>query len=241
MNIVDQLLRVSLLGATWVLYLLIALSVASLAAIFERWVYFRKNAKSSAGLREDLDRAFESDDVAVIAEVLRKHESVEAQALRAALAFRKGGPAAFTEALEAQIERARVQLDRGMNFLGTLGNNAPFIGLFGTIIGVIEAFQHLGVTTADGSGMEKVMAGIAEALIATAVGIFVAIPAVVAFNAGQKKIAEIEGNIVAFGRLISAWLRSGPADTAPEAAAKAADAAAPVTSSSSSLALEGAH
>ena len=78
---------------------------------------------------------------------------------------------------------------RGANLLGTLGNNAPFVGLFGTVIGVIEAFSHLG-SSAAGAGMAKVMGGIAEALIATGVGIFVAIPAVVAYNyfVGRVKI-----------------------------------------------------
>jgi biopolymer transport protein ExbB/biopolymer transport protein TolQ len=97
-----------------------------------------------------------------------------------------------------------------MTLLGTLGNNAPFIGLFGTVLGVIEAFQHL----SEGAGeaaMGSVMSGIAEALVATGVGIFVAIPAVVAYNVAQKKIADVEGDAQALAKLITAWLRTGRA------------------------------
>jgi biopolymer transport protein ExbB len=80
-------------------------------------------------------------------------------------------------------ERAR--LEKNLSFLGTLGNNAPFVGLFGTVIGIVEAFEHLGSSSEGLSGQggnQLVMAAIAEALVSTAVGIAVAIPAVFAFN-----------------------------------------------------------
>ena len=92
-----------------------------------------------------------------------------------------------------------------MTLLGTLGNNAPFVGLLGTVIGVIVAFADL----AEGSNkiqMDKVMGGIAEALIATAVGLFVAIPAVVAYNVFQKKITDIEDNVSSISKRLSALL-----------------------------------
>lgn len=213
MDIVEQLLGVALLGSAWVLYLLFALSVASIATIFERFLFFRKNTTGARGLRDALDHALDGNEVAGVEATLRKHDSVEADTLRAALYYRQGGPGAFLDALEAQLDRSRPKLDRGLNFLGTLGNNAPFIGLFGTVIGVIEAFQHLGLAGAGGEGMDKVMGGIAEALVATAVGIFVAIPAVVAYNASQKRVTEIEGRALSMGRLIAAWLRTSPNDT----------------------------
>jgi biopolymer transport protein ExbB/biopolymer transport protein TolQ len=129
--------------------------------------------------------------------------------LREALEWKKGGPEAVNDALESAIGRARGDLDRGATLLGTLGNNAPFVGLFGTIIGVIEAFSHLGAS-AQGGGMAKVMGGIAEALIATGVGIFVAIPAVVAYNIFQKKSEEIETHAQSLARLVTAWLHTYP-------------------------------
>ena len=82
--------------------------------------------------------------------------------------------------MEAERIRVNLQLGKGLNFLGTLGANAPFIGLFGTVLGIIHAFKDLALT--EGGGGPAVMAGIAEALVATAVGLLVAIPAVVMYN-----------------------------------------------------------
>ena len=83
-----------------------------------------------------------------------------------------------------QVER--LKMERGLAFLGTLGNNAPFVGLFGTVLGIIRAFRDLSTNTIEGSS--AVMAGIAEALIATAVGLLVALPAVALFNFFQRMI-----------------------------------------------------
>jgi biopolymer transport protein ExbB/biopolymer transport protein TolQ len=222
MNIVEQLMRVALLGSAWVLYLLLSLSVVSFAAMLDRFLFFRRNGKGARGLRERLDRALEGRDPASVEGALAEHACVEAEALRAALKFRDGGPEAVLEAVEAELERARPRLERNMTLLGTLGNNAPFVGLFGTVIGVVEAFHHLGGGAGVSGGMDDVMAGIAEALIATGVGIFVAIPAVVGFNAGQKRVTEIEGETIGLGRLVSAWLRTLPAEAPSAAAAESA-------------------
>jgi biopolymer transport protein ExbB/TolQ len=207
--IVQTLLKISLLGATWVLYLLFALSVLSIGATLERVLFFRKNRNAGKDLDEKLAKALYANDYAAVKRTLDQSPSLEASILRDALRWKKGGPAAVNDALESALGRARNDLDRGATLLGTLGNNAPFVGLFGTIIGVIEAFSHLGAS-AQGAGMAKVMGGIAEALIATGVGIFVAIPAVVAYNIFQKKAGEIEGHAQSLARLVSAWLHTHP-------------------------------
>ncbi len=103
--------------------------------------------------------------------------------------------------------KKKKELDRSMYYLGTLGSNAPFIGLFGTVIGVLVAFHQLSEGTDKGS-MNNVMGGIAEALITTGVGLFVAIPAVVAYNWFQKKVGDIESNVAMMEKQISAWLRA---------------------------------
>ena len=104
------------------------------------------------------------------------------------------------------MTRGLAAVERGLNLLGTIGNNAPFLGLFGTVLGVIEAFHHL--TLGSDQAMGMVMNGIAEALVATAVGIFVALPAVVAYNVFTKQVSLIDNDIAATGKLISALLRS---------------------------------
>ena len=108
------------------------------------------------------------------------------------------------------MTKRRRELERGMTLLGTLGNNAPFVGLLGTVIGVIVAFADL----ADGQNkvqMDKVMGGIAEALVATGVGLFVAIPAVVAFNIFQKKIGDVEDNVSSISKRLCAFITVGHA------------------------------
>ncbi len=207
--IVETLLKISMLGASWVLYLLLFLSVVSFGAMLERFLFFRKNGAEGKALDDAIAKALRRDDYSAAVRALEGSSSLEASILKDALVWKHGGPAAVNDALDSALGRAKEDLDRGANLLGTLGNNAPFIGLFGTVIGVIEAFSHLG-TSAQGSGMAKVMGGIAEALIATGVGIFVAIPAVVAYNIIQKKAGDIEGHAQSLSRLFTAWMHTHP-------------------------------
>ena len=159
---VSQLfLGFTLLGAQWVLWFLILLSVASLALILERLSYFR-----GAAARLEAE----------ITDAIRKAESTqrESRGLRRA---------------DAAVARARLAAEQRLNWLSTIGANAPFVGLFGTVLGIIKAFHDLSRSGAQGSTM--VSAGISEALVATAVGLFVAIPAVVAYNYFQKQVRNM--------------------------------------------------
>ena len=90
--------------------------------------------------------------------------------------------------------------------LGTLGNNAPFIGLFGTVLGIIRAFADLAAHPAAVAGASTVMAGISEALVATAVGLFVAIPAVLAYNIFQRLLKRVVGRSQSLGNAIAAGI-----------------------------------
>jgi biopolymer transport protein ExbB/TolQ len=207
MNIVHSLLKVALLGSEWVMYLLLVLSVVSFGAMFERWLYFRKHGQASATLRDKVANALHADDIDEAQRVLAADKSVTARVVLAALRYRSGGGEAVADAADSELARARPELERGLNLLGTLGNNSPFIGLFGTVIGVIIAFQQLGAPGNKAAAMGNVMGGIAEALVATGVGIFVAIPAVVAYNIVQKKIGEIEGDVQSLTKLVTAWVK----------------------------------
>jgi biopolymer transport protein ExbB/TolQ len=206
--IVEKLLKIALLGSAWVLWLLLALSVLSVGQIIERWSYFRRRRDDAERLRRGLEEALLADDLERAKAVLAASPAVEAGVVHRALRWKTGGPRAFSDAVESELSAARADLERGMNLLGTLGSNAPFIGLFGTVIGVIEAFNHLGSSAARAGSMGNVMAGIAEALVATAVGIFVAVPAVVAYNVAQKRIGEVEASASALARLVTAWLET---------------------------------
>jgi biopolymer transport protein ExbB/TolQ len=203
--VVKYLLKVAMLGSAWVMYLLLALSVASIAVMVERWVFFRKRGVGGEELCDALIDLLERGDRAEAEGLLQRHASIEAEVLLASLRWAQGGPDALAAGIDGEMTKRRRDLESGMTLLGTLGNNAPFVGLLGTVIGVIVAFADL----AEGSSkisMDKVMGGIAEALIATGVGLFVAIPAVVAYNIYQKKITDIEDNVSSISKRLSALL-----------------------------------
>jgi biopolymer transport protein ExbB len=90
--------------------------------------------------------------------------------------------------------------------LGTLGSNAPFIGLLGTVIGIVMAFDALGAAGPTGAPPAAVMCAIAEALVATAVGLFVAIPAVVAYNAFQRRVRVLLGGTDALAQKLLSFV-----------------------------------
>jgi biopolymer transport protein ExbB/TolQ len=181
------------------------LSVASFAAMVDRWWFFRKHGRGGEELGEALCDLLEGGDRREAEGLLRRHPAIEARVLLASLRWAQGGPEALAAAIESEMTKRRKDLERGMTLLGTLGNNAPFIGLFGTVIGVIVAFADLAEGTSK-EAMGKVMGGIAEALVATGVGLFVAIPAVVAYNIFQKRITDIEDNVSSTGKRLSALL-----------------------------------
>jgi biopolymer transport protein ExbB len=182
-------------GATWVLWLLFALSAVSLAIAFERAWVFRSSQGNLGELVPKLRRLLRQD-AAEAAKFLDSLESVEAKVVAAGLEEARGGPAAAEEAMAAAIGLERKRLEKRLLFLGTVGNNAPFLGLLGTVIGVVGAFEELGKpaalsSTVAGAGSlapERVMGTIAEALVATAVGLVVAIPAVAIFNYFQGRV-----------------------------------------------------
>ena len=203
--IVDYLLRAARIGSTWVLYLLLALSVLSIAVMAERWLYFRRQRDADTRLRERLAAALREGDVEAATKILAGSRTPEAAVVLRALEWRSKGARAVGAAIESELGTVKPQLERGLNFMGTLGNNAPFVGLFGTVLGVIEAFHQLGGGP-NKAAMGGVMNGIAEALVATGVGLFVAIPAVIAFNLHQKRIATVEDGAQSLGKLVTAAL-----------------------------------
>jgi len=205
--LVERLLRLALVGSAWVLYLLLALSVVSASAMVERWLFFRRHRDDVEALRKRLAGALGTGDLRGAERLLEGSPSLEAHILREALRWKDGGAPAVSDAIDSELYLVKKDLERGMSLLGTLGNNAPFIGLFGTVLGVIQAFHQLG-DGANKGAMGNVMSGIAEALVATGVGLFVAIPAVVAYNLVQKRIGEIENGVGSLGKLLTAALRT---------------------------------
>jgi biopolymer transport protein ExbB/TolQ len=203
--IVKYVLKAAMLGSSWVMDLLLLLSVASIGAIVERWLFFRRRGRGGEEMGDALIALFERGDRAGAHDLLRRDPTVDAEVLLASLRWAKGGAEGLAAGLEGEMTRRRKQLERGMTLLGTLGNNAPFVGLLGTVIGVIVAFADL-AQGANKVQMDKVMGGIAEALVATGIGLFVALPAVVAYNVFQQKITDIEDNVSSVGMRLCALL-----------------------------------
>ncbi len=143
-------------------------------------------------------------------QLLTNNHSIEAEVLLPVLGWLDGGPESVSEALEASLIRKRGDLERGLTWLGTLGNNAPFLGLFGTVIGIIQAFHMLGSSGAGGNqaAMGNVIVAISEALIATGVGLVVALPAVVGYNLTQKRVSNVENNVQQIGKQLLALLKA---------------------------------
>jgi biopolymer transport protein ExbB/biopolymer transport protein TolQ len=206
--LIHNLTKVALLGAAWVMYLLIALSMVSFAIMIDRFLFFRKGKGNPDKLATDLVLRLRDGDRRGAEDLLAKSTMIEAKIIRPALDWIDGGPEAVSEVLDASITRERKEFERGLTFLGTLGNNAPFVGLLGTVIGVIQSFHQLGAAGQNHEAMGGVMAGISEALVATAVGLVVALPAVVGYNLAQKKVGEIESNVSIITKQMLALLKS---------------------------------
>jgi biopolymer transport protein ExbB/TolQ len=206
--IVERLLKVALLGSSWVLYLLLFLSVVSFSAMFERYLFFKRHRVDFEGLRGQVRKLLQDDDLPAVDKLLSESKAIEARVALEGLRWAAGGPAAIGDAVDSELARVKSELERGMNLLGTLGNNAPFVGLLGTVLGVVISFHALGDAGQNTQAMGGVMAGISEALVATGVGLFVALPAVVAYNAIQKRIGEVESNVVSLTKLLTAYVRT---------------------------------
>jgi biopolymer transport protein ExbB len=201
-----KLLGVTLSSAEWVLWVLVVLSVLSIALMLERAVYFATHRlPDSEALALQLARG-EFDAVRT---AIQGKKGMEAAVIREGLASTAHGADTVEQVIASTISRERPQYERYLSFLGTLGNNAPFIGLFGTVLGIIKAFHDLGATNVKGAAIQQtVMAGISEALVATAVGLAVAIPAVVAFNAFSRQLKTLTSRTKALGFALVGSLRA---------------------------------
>ncbi len=225
MNLVQWLLRLMVgFGAEWVMWLLVGLSVVSVAIMLERSWFFLTLRDDIGKLATELRAALRETDLEGARRRLERSSSAEAVVALAGLAAADGGPRAAEEAMRGAASLQRLKLERRVAFLGTLGNIAPFIGLFGTVIGIVAAFEALGTqstaaATAAVGAPTQVMSAIAEALVATAVGLGVAIPAVVTYNYFQRHIRAILANTDALCRVVLSHLLARDADTPPEEAA----------------------
>jgi biopolymer transport protein ExbB len=208
MHITEHLLTFTLFGSEWVLWLLIFLSVLSVAVMVERGIAMSGRLRDFDSVSDKLHKTLASGDLKVARALLGEGRSPEARVALVGLDELPRGTTAAVEAMASTRARERLMLEKHLGILGTLGNNAPFIGLFGTVLGIIKAFADLAKN--QGGGAAVVMAGIADALVATAVGLLVALPAVVAFNIFQGRIRRTMGRIDTLAHLILTAVTADP-------------------------------
>lgn len=224
-------------GAAWVLWLMLALSVVSLAIMLERaWLYWTLR-DDIEGLMRELGRFLRAGDLEGARRRLEASPSAEAAVVVAGIVEADLGADAAEEAMAGASALQRMKLEKRLAYLGTLGNNAPFIGLLGTVIGIVGAFEELGKTASPQPGAaaaaataasqlapQAVMTNIAEALVATAVGLLVAIPAVASFNMFQRIVKTTLASTDALSHVLLAHLKSNGAERAGEESSEPAPA-----------------
>ncbi|CAN5261276.1 MotA/TolQ/ExbB proton channel family protein [soil metagenome] len=207
------------LGAGWILVLMFILSIVSVAVMLERAWLFISLRDDLPTLMKDLAKLLRAGDLAGARKRLERSPSAEAAVVVAGMVEADQGPDAAEEAMSGASALQRSRLEKRLAILGTIGNNAPFIGLLGTVIGIVAAFDELaresaasGAAAASGGGGSSVSAAlqahISEALVATAVGLFVAIPAVAAYNFFQRLVKSTLANTDALGHMLLSHLKA---------------------------------
>jgi len=202
----ETLFKIADASAHGILYFMAVVSVISFAIMIERYFTLRTIGASSKTMASDLKKVIEGQDLEKI-EALSKDTSLEGRALGYGLTFcKKNGQSGLDELFNSFKMIERPKLEKNLNVLGTIASNAPYVGLLGTVMGIMKAFNDL--ANSPGQGNEVVMAGIGHALVSTAIGLAVAIPAVIAFNFYQKKVGLVLDNIDATRDLCLAYTKS---------------------------------
>jgi len=176
-------------SADVILGLLLITSVISIGMIIERFFTLRSVQASNNKFRGRAEELLRSNDLDGVENLAHSGDSLAARALGYGIRHAKAqGAEGLPEVFNTYHLIEKPRLEKNLTFLATVGSNAPFVGLLGTVLGIMKAFSDLAANS--GGGNQVVMAGIAHALVATAVGLFVAIPAVIAYNYFQKQVRQ---------------------------------------------------
>jgi biopolymer transport protein ExbB/TolQ len=205
-GLVQNLLSLPVFRSEWVLWLLLGLSLLSVAVMVERWIFYRRRKVNFDSLRDEFTKCLDKGDFEAAAKLLAKTDSIETNVTLAGLRGYDKGPESVEDLLAGAMSREKGMYERRLSILATLASNSPYIGLFGTVLGIVRAFKDLSKDIASASS--GVMAGIAEALVATAVGLLVAIPAVIAYNVFKGMVKDSVTNTEALSRLLLAELKA---------------------------------
>ncbi len=185
----QSLLSIALLSTEWVIGILMFLSVWSLAIIIERLLVLNKKWAGMRDFQRAIKGIIRKGSASDVDREMHASASSGARVTLKTVEHMKEGGLSFDDALETALSEEKIDLERRIAILGTLGSNAPYIGLLGTVLGIIHAFHNLAERVQGGPSV--ILKGISEALVATALGLFIAIPAVVAYNYFVRKVRKI--------------------------------------------------
>lgn len=207
MHMTDNFFAIAQVAHDVTLGLLILLSILSLAFILERAFTITKVKRETALISERLRELMQSNNLAELEDIGKNRKSLESRGLSYGLRHaHEKGVAGLEEIFSAYALNERPQLEKYLSFLATVGSNAPFIGLLGTVFGIMDAFRGMAQSQGDATA---VMLGISKALVATAIGLMVAIPAVIAYNYFQKQVKGVLQNLETCKELCLAYAKSG--------------------------------
>jgi biopolymer transport protein ExbB len=202
----DKFFAIAQFGHEMTLWLLVALSIFSIAFILERFFALSKVLRDSATIRGRVREVLQTNNLPELEDLAKDRTSLEGRALSYGLRHTKErGQEGLEEIFSSFSTLEKPILEKHLNFLATVGSNAPFIGLLGTVFGVMDAFKELSHTTPD---QPAVMLGISKALIATAIGLIVAIPAVISYNYFQRQVRGIVGSLDSVKDLCLAYAKT---------------------------------
>ncbi len=171
------------LGARGIMLILFLLSIWSVAVMIDRKTVFKRELGSAK--LDELKRMIATGNGELLKSWAESNPSFLAGAVLSALGAGSKDSESIDRAVQSYVIEQKIKLEKGLSFLATMASNAAFIGLLGTVLGIIQSFGIL--SSQQGSAMNAVMFGLAEALVTTAIGIFVAVPAAIAYNHfGQK-------------------------------------------------------
>ena len=200
-----ELFNLRAFDAEWVLWFLVGMSVFSIGIILERFAFFARRRIHVETVRNHLRTYLENNDLESASGYIERVDSFQSRVVWQGLVEYHKGADAVEEVFRGAEHLEHIRFSRGLGILATIGSNAPFIGLLGTVIGIIHAFRELAVS--DGQASTAVMSGISEALIATAVGLVVAIPAVIAFNALQGELQNLRSQTASLTSVVLSHLK----------------------------------
>ncbi len=163
------------------MYVLILCSVLSIAVIIERILYYKRRSRTTRPeLMDQVRKEYNQNKAYNAVDICRATDTPVAKVVLAGLNLNGHDEKLISNAMEREITVETIKLERFTSIVGTIGGTAVYIGLFGTVLGIMHAFSS--ISKAGSGGMDIVTAGIAEALVCTAGGLIVSVPAVISYN-----------------------------------------------------------